>query len=320
MTLESQLLETEYRSLGPMLGPEAEDRRLDDFLGKNFPFRSRTEWKSLCNDGQVLVNAQKARATRRLKCGDTLSVFHPQSAEPEVNDELRFIAEDRGILAIEKPANLPMHESGFYRRNTLVALLHRDFGKDWSPVHRLDRETSGIVICAATSDHRRSLSDAFLSRAVAKTYLAILAGAPTWEQISVDRPLGKTSSFAIPHKQVEDLGEEARTDFSVRARACAGTLVEVRPLSGRGNQIRVHAAWLGPHIIGDKVYHQDRLVCQAYKEQGDTPEVQKLAGHSRHALHAAKIEFAHPEGGKFLAESPLPTDLTRLWQALGTKH
>jgi 23S rRNA pseudouridine1911/1915/1917 synthase len=319
MTLISPCIETEYRSLGPMLGPEAENRRLDDFLGKCFPFRSRTEWKALCNDGQVLVNAQKARATRRLKCGDTLSVYHPQSAEPEVNDELRFIFEDRGILAIEKPANLPMHESGFYRRNTLVALLHRDFGKDWSPVHRLDRETSGVVICASTSELRRSLSDAFLARDIAKTYIAILSGTPTWEQISVDRPLSMSTSFAIPHKQVDDSGEEARTDFVIIERAQVGTLVEVRPLSGRGNQIRAHAAWLGHHIIGDKVYHQDRAVCQAYREHGDTQQVKQSAGHSRHALHAAKIEFAHPKGGKFTAESPLPADLIHLWQSLGIK-
>ena len=316
MTLYSQSLEAEYRALGPMLGPEADNKRLDDFLGKNFPFRSRTEWKFLCNEGHVLVNAQKARATRRLRCGDTLSVYHPQSSEPEVNADLRFISEDRGILAIEKPANLPMHESGFYRRNTFVALLHRDFGKDWAPVHRLDRETSGVVICASSTELRRSLSEAFMSREVSKLYLAILSGTPVWDQITVDLPLGKTTSFAIPHKQVEDLGDEARTDFFVIEKGKSGTLVEVRPLSGRGNQIRVHAASLGHHIIGDKVYHHDRLVCQAYKDYGDTVEVQKLAGHSRHALHAAKIEFTHPEGGKFIADSTLPPDLKQLWQSI----
>ncbi len=311
-----QISANEYRSLGPMLGPEAENRRLDDFLGKSFPFRSRAEWKSLCNSGQVLVNTQKARATRRLKCGDLLAVFHPQSAEPVVNDQLSFVAEDRGILAIEKPANLPMHESGFYRRNTLVALLHRDFGKEWSPVHRLDRETSGIVICAATQDLRRGLSEAFLSRHVVKTYQAILAGSPTWDEINVDQPLGRTTSFAIPHKQIEDAGEDARTDFFVCARSKDATLVKVRPLSGRGNQIRVHAAWVGHHIVGDKVYHQDKSVCQAYQERGNTSYVQQLAGHARHALHASAIEFTHPAGGEFRVESPLPQDLSELWQRL----
>ncbi len=318
MTIDSYISATEYRSLGPELGPEAENRRLDDFLGKSFPFRSRTEWKSLCNSGQVLVNTQIARATRRLKCGDLLAVFHPQGAEPVVDDQLRFIIEDRGILAIEKPANLPMHESGFYRRNTFVALLHASFGKEWSPVHRLDRETSGIVICAATQDLRRALSEAFLSRDVKKSYQAILAGSPTWDDIHVDQPLGKTTSFAIPHKQIAGDGEEARTDFFVRERALDAALVEVRPLSGRGNQIRVHAAWLGHHIIGDKVYHQDKRVCEAYKERGNTLDVQQLAGHTRHALHAAAIAFTHPEGGNFLCQSPLPQDLYQLWQRLSS--
>jgi RluA family pseudouridine synthase len=316
MTFFPEIDATEYRALGPLLGPDAEDRRLDDYLGKCFPFRSRTEWKALCHAGQVLVNNQIARATRRLKCGDTLSVFHPQSAEPPVDDKLHFIAEDRGVLAIEKPANLPMHESGFYRRNTFVALLQKEFGKEWAPVHRLDRETSGIVICAATGPLRRSLSEAFLSRHVAKSYFAILSGEPSWDEMAVDKPLGKTASYAIPHKHVEDLGEEARTDFFVKKRAHGGALVDVRPLSGRGNQIRVHAAWLGHHIIGDKVYHQDRRVCEAYKEFGDTTQVQKLAGHKRHALHAANIEFNHPSGGSFCVSSKLPPDLCNLWDSM----
>jgi len=314
MTTQQDIVATEYRSLGPMLGPEAENKRLDEYLGKSFPFRSRTEWKSLCKSGQVLVNTKKARATRRLKCGDTLSVFHPQSAEPEVNSQLRFIAEDRGILAIEKPANLPMHESGFYRRNTLLALLRSHYGEEWAPVHRLDRETSGIVICAATNTLRRSLSEAFLLRKIEKNYQAILSGSPDWDRVGVDKALGETTSFAIPHKHIDEDGEEAHTDFIVKERANDATLVEVRPLSGRGNQIRIHAAWLGHHIVGDKVYHQNRQVCQAYKEHGDTEAVKQLAGHERHALHAGNIAFTHPLGGLFSASSPFPADLLLLWQ------
>ncbi len=306
----------DFRNLGPPVGPDANYLRLDRYLSAAFPFHSRREWKSLCNAGSVTVNGKPGRRNRRLNCGDQLAHFQPQVVEPPVNDQLYILAEMAGIIAIDKPANLPMHESGLYRHNTFVAILRRDFGAEWFPVHRLDRETSGVVICAATQDLRRRLSEAFVQHHVRKTYRAILSGLPEWEETTVTAALKTASTHDIPHKVAAEDGAAAVTRFRVAERSPAGALVDVFPVSGRGNQIRAHAAWLGHHIVGDKVYHRDREVCAAYKEHGDTALVQAAAGGCRHALHAHGIEFRHPDTQREISVvSPIPDDFRAMWAA-----
>jgi 23S rRNA pseudouridine1911/1915/1917 synthase len=305
---------SEYRGLGPPLGPEAAQQRLDRFLAAGFPFKSRGEWKQLCERGELLVNGRPARADRRLQAGDRLAVFHPLAKEPEVDARIALLAEAAGVMAVYKPGNLPMHESGLFRRKTFTAALAAEFGAEWAPVHRLDRETSGVVLCAATPALRRRLSFDFETRAVAKTYLAIVSGAVTWQELSVDQPLFQDPAAPVPRFCCDPRGVPAQTEFRVVERAAAATLLAARPRTGRPNQIRVHAAWAGHHLLGDKIYHPDPAVYATYHREGDSPAARLLAGFPRHALHAAAIATRHPETGQsFQAESPLPSDLSALW-------
>lgn len=306
----------EFRGIGPPLGPEADGQRTDLFLSRAFPFNSRNEWNALCRRGELLVNGRPVRASHRLRSGDKLSYLHPQSAEPEVDTAIAFLKEEDGILAVYKPANLPMHENGLFRRNTLQALVHAQIGAEWFPVHRLDRETSGVVLCAATSSLRRALSEALESRTVEKRYLAIMDGATAWDERLVDEPIAPVPTDRIPLFKVDPSGTEACTLFRTLERAEGATLVEALPKTGKTNQIRVHAAYLGHPLVGDKLYHHDTRVYDAYHAYGDTAEVRALAGFPRHALHAASIALAHPETGRiFSAESPLPEDLQTHWAA-----
>lgn len=304
----------EYRGLGPPLGPSALGQRLDLFLAQTFPFYSRGEWKAVCQRGHLRVNGRVVRASHKLKAGDKLERFHPLDDEPEVDTGIELLHEDRGIMAVFKPGNLPMHEVGPFRRKTFAALVHEQLGPEWFPVHRLDRETSGIVLCAATTELRNRLSVAFETRDIEKLYVAIVTGRLEQDEIDVDQPLGEETNDKIPRFVVSAGGMPSRTVFRVMERSDHATLLEARPYTGRPNQIRVHAAWLGHHVLGDKVYHADPAVYHAYWQDGNVESTQLLAGFPRHALHAAKIAFEHPLGGRFEVESPLPADLRALWR------
>lgn len=307
----------EFRGLGPPLRPEATGQRADAYLAKSFPFYSRQQWKQLCNDSRLLVNGKPVRASHRLKGGDQLMVFHPLASEPEVDEGIHLLAEDHGIIAVYKPGNLPMHESGLYRRRTFVALLQSNFGPEWAPVHRLDRETSGVVICAGSSQLRHKLSRDFTQQRIKKRYLAIVAGDPVWDEIAFSGPLRVATIESRPMLQVSESGMPAETVFKVLARTPQAALLEVEPLTGRTNQIRVHAAELGHYLIGDKIYHRNPDVIRHYARQGDCAYVQKLTGFKRHALHSAKITLHHPELNRdFSAVAPLPDDLQGLWAKL----
>ncbi len=300
----------EFRRLGPPLGPEAAWQRADRFLAPHFPFHSRGEWKALCRRAGLLVNGRPVRPGHRLRRGDRLTMHHPLAAEPAVASDLLVLMESAGVLAVSKPGNLPMHEGRLFRRHTFEAFLAEKCGREWAPVHRLDRETSGIVLCAATPALRRRLSAAFESGAVQKLYVAIVAGNPAWDELQVDQPLALAAGTRRPRFEVSALGKRALTHFRVGARGGDAALVEARPHTGKTNQIRVHAAFSGHALRGDKIYHADPRVFAAYCEDGDCERVRILAGAPRHALHAARLEVTHPETGRpFAAEAPLPADL-----------
>jgi len=293
------------------------------FLARHFPFHSRNQWREICRQGHLLVDGRTARGSRRLHAGVRLAVFHPLTAEPPVDERVEFIAQTAGVLAVYKPGNLPMHESGLFRRHTFRALLAQHFGPEWEPVHRLDRETSGVVICGATTDLRRQLSLAFETRAVEKRYTAIVRGDPAWEDLVVDQPMSLEVSTRRPRYVISTLGMNACTEFKVVARTATKTasMIEARPRTGRPNQIRVHALWTGHSLIGDKIYCEDERVFDAYHLWGDTAKVQQLAGFTRHALHAASVVVRHPGTGQdFHAQAPLPADLAELWRRVANDH
>jgi 23S rRNA pseudouridine1911/1915/1917 synthase len=151
-------------------------KRLDKFLGRAFPFHSRTGWKELIERGEVLVNSKAKRGSYALGPGDEIFYFQPAEKEPEVNTTIHVVWEKDGVAVVCKPPNLPMHEGGAYKHNTFHRVLHENLGPEWFAIHRLDRETSGIVICANNKEARNALTAQMLAHGIKKTYYAIAMG------------------------------------------------------------------------------------------------------------------------------------------------
>lgn len=306
------------RTLGAPVVPLSAGERVDAYLAKNFRFLSRSGWQKKIERGELFVNDRPTRVASRLKAGDRISMFAPHLVEPEVDRNLRCLWHGDGVMAIYKPGHLPMHENGPYRKNTFTQIVWDLFGREWSAVHRLDRETSGIVLCGGTSAVRAKLSQDFETRRVAKEYLAIARGqAPTPKWIA-DGPIGDLVESAIRIKRwVVPGGQFAETMFEVEDTAPRGVLLRAHPRTGRTNQIRIHAAHAGLPLYGDKLYHDDEEVFLEFFAQGPTANVVRRAGFSRVCLHAHALTFSHPvTKAEVRVECPLPPDLEDFWQRL----
>ena len=309
----------DYRRLGAPLLVETAGLRADGFLARQYPFLSRSAWQARIRSGMLLVCGQKVRPSYVLKEGDFFNFFHPNAAEPEVDADIYPVWKEGGVLAVYKPANLPMHQNGPYRLNTFAHLLHTRIGPEWSAVHRLDLETSGIVLCAANHLVRRGLGIALEERTVTKEYLAIARGVPP-EPVWVDYgPIGNLIDSRIRIKKwVVPDGLPAETRFTVLGSRSGVSLLRAEPKTGRTNQIRIHAAFAGHPLVGDKLYHPDEGVFLEYHEKGTTDWVAGMTGHDRLCLHAASIAFTHPETGRPCeVRCPMPDDMQNLWDSLG---
>lgn len=310
----------DYRSLGPVITGHQAGVRLDLYLSQKFPFLTRSGWQKRVDDEEVLVNRQPKKSSYVLRDGDAITFYHPPEAEPDVDDDLRVLWESNGIMAVYKPGNLPMHENGAYRKNTFSHFLSQRVGREWAAVHRLDRETSGIVLCASSNSLRQQLSQYFEEKKILKEYLLIVNGVPRSLQFTNEGALGDLVSSQIRIKKwVVPGGLEARTDFVVEASKPSGfSLLRAYPRTGRTNQIRIHAAHAGHWILGDKLYHPNEEVFLDYWQEGRTTDFAiKTTGFRRTALHAAALTFTHPVTKDAVrVESPLPEDLQDLWIGL----
>jgi 23S rRNA pseudouridine1911/1915/1917 synthase len=307
------------RRLGAAIGEEALGLRLDEWLAEKFPFFSRTAWQREIFSGVVHVNGSRARKpAQRLQLGDELCRLHPLDEEPDVDMNMQILWSDGELAGMFKPAGLPMHEAGHYRRKTVAGVLPRILGLEWSPVHRLDRETSGLLLCARQANVRSLLTEMWTNRQVQKTYLAITNGVPVEDSWNVDLPIKADRFDRTNRAQVSQDGAEAVTLFRVLSRGLNCALVEAKPLTGRTNQIRVHLAAHGLPLIGDKVYTENGAILETYRREGNTARVQEMAGYPRHALHATSLSFVHPLSGiEIHMKSDLPTDLRLLCEAKG---
>lgn len=314
---------TEYRQLGPKIDEKTEGQRLDRYLSSHFRFLTRAGWQKRISLGEVLVNGGAKKGSYDVRFGDKVTFYHPEQAEPEVVGEIRKLWEYEGVMALFKPSGLPMHENGAYRRNTLSHLLHEKFGTEWSAVHRLDRETSGIVLCGSTYEIRKRLSLDFEHKRIHKEYLALVSGEPSESSWISQEPLGDLvlSQIRIKKWVVPD-GLEAETHFFVVDKKNDFSIVRAVPKTGRTNQIRIHLAHAGHWILGDKLYHPDEEVFLDYWKHGKTTEfcVQQTMS-SRLCLHAAHVTFNHPVTGEVCSvDAPLPEDLQDLWLSLTRTH
>jgi 23S rRNA pseudouridine1911/1915/1917 synthase len=297
----------------------AAGRRFDAVLAELFPEYSRSRLSAWIKSGDVLLDGGQVRPRDPVRGGevvDLVAVAETQvHAEPE-DIPLRILYEDPDVLVLDKPAGLVVHPGAGNPTGTLVnALLHHDPGLSALPragiVHRLDKDTSGVMMVARTLQAHAALVAQLAAREVHRQYLAVVVGALV-SGGTADAAIDRHPRDRIRMAVRED-GRDAVTHFRLRERFRAHTLLECRLETGRTHQIRVHMAHLKHPIVGDPLYGGPLRL-----PKGATPAlVEALRGFRRQALHAESLEFAHPATGEPVrCEAPVPDDLQALVRAL----
>jgi 23S rRNA pseudouridine1911/1915/1917 synthase len=325
-----------YLRLAAEAGASQDGMRLDRFLADRLPELSRTRIQSLIKQGRVSSGrATIVDAKYRVKPGERFSLDVPPTAPAEPCGEaipLDIVYEDADLIVIDKPAGLVVHPGAGHAKGTLVNALIAHCGEGLSGiggvarpgiVHRLDKDTSGLMVVAKTDHAHRALAAQFADHGrtgeMERGYLALVWGAPSRPQGSIDAPIGRhptsrTKMAVLPRGK----GREAVTHWRVLAtfgskQAPLASLVECRLETGRTHQVRVHLAHIGHPLIGDPLYGTAfKSKLRALPE----PVRAKLGSLNRQALHAAQLAFVHPERGTLLKfNSPLPADLSEIVEA-----
>lgn len=297
--------------------------RLDRWLADNLPDHSRSAIQRWIKEGRVLINGQPARANQRLSVGDQVSLDIPQSPVPtalQAQDiPIDILYEDADVIVVNKPTGLVVHPAPGHAEGTLVnAILHHvpdleGIGGEIRPgiVHRLDKDTSGVMVVAKHDHALRNLQEQFKDRKVEKNYIALVEGKISEDHGRIIGPVGrdqrdrKRMAVILGEKNSNRTARPAVTEFKVLARYSIPlnndlgkgtfTLVQAHPITGRTHQIRVHFAWQGHPLVGDPIYGLKR---------------QRLSL-PRLFLHAVKLTFRLPSTGEMMEFSaPLPLELT----------
>ncbi|HET6418125.1 MAG TPA: RluA family pseudouridine synthase [Polyangiales bacterium] len=300
------------------VAPEHAGQRLDRFIQHRIPRLSRTRAQEVVRACAYRADGSRRRASERVRTGELVVLVRPPFEEPNVPLFFDVLYEDDDVLALDKPAGLPVHPSATYHKNTLTYLLRQRFGENAPQIaHRLDRETSGLLLCGRTRAAERDLKNSFENRRVRKRYLAIVRGVMPEDEGKIELPIDRAREGLHILMEVTPEGEgyPSLTRYRVVARKEDATLVALTPQSGRQHQLRVHLSALGFPIIGDKLYGPEGSEpFLDYIETGMTDALRRRLGHDRHALHAYELEFMHPaQGEPMTLTAPFAPDLVRLW-------
>ncbi|MBR0670925.1 RluA family pseudouridine synthase [Roseomonas soli] len=303
--------------------PEAAGARADRFLADAIGSLSRSRVKALIEAGHATRDgAPMTDPSESVRAGARYVVTIPPAvpATPQAQDiPLTILFEDADLIVLDKPAGLVVHPAPGNPDGTLVNALLAHAGDDLPGiggekrpgiVHRLDKDTSGVMVAAKTERAHRALSEAFAARDLDRAYLALVWGLPKEAQGEVSAPIGRHPGDR-KRMAVAERGKPATTRYALqRAWGAAVALVECRLLTGRTHQIRVHMAHIGHPLVGDPVYLR-RTPAAARLLPGATRDA--LLAFPRQALHAATLGFRHPVTGQALSfSSPLPADLAEL--------
>ncbi|MEQ8763582.1 MAG: RluA family pseudouridine synthase [Planctomycetota bacterium] len=271
--------------------PEADGQRLDRFLAEKMHFASRRRLQDHIRRGAVALEGRPARPSRRLCAGEIVRIEYEKIGR-DLNRpddiELEVLFEDDVLLAIDKPSGLAAHPAGQEVARTVLTVAclqagHRAYRR---LPHRLDRETSGVLVLAKTPQAQRALSDAFSGDHVQKEYVAVVTGQLEAENGTIDRPLLREGYLSVCREHPD--AKLARTDWSLEMRGERATRLALWPRTGRRHQLRAHLASIGHPILGDPLY-------------GDAGSAPRLA------LHARRIELPHPRTGRALEiVAPVP--------------
>lgn len=257
--------------------------------------------------------AGPVKASQKVSKGDVVHIRYPKREEPPAAyDALPIVYEDAELLAVDKPGDLLSHPTDRIFENTTTTILKKQFPKvKLYLVHRLDCETSGLLLLAKSKDAARTLTTAFESREVKKEYLAAVDGGFPHEMITVDAPIGSDEGEIKVKQKVRSDGASASTDF-VRVWAGPGrSVVLARPKTGRLHQIRVHLASLGFPIVGDKLYRGSGEYYMKAVRRELGPRDFEILGSPRQLLHAWKIALKHPRTGETLKIESAPPSWSR---------
>ncbi len=306
--------------------PAAGNNRLDVWLAKRLEEFSRSRIRKLIDNGCVTVDGQPTSAHKKVSPGTTVQVVVPEPVPVKIVPEdipLDVLYEDSELIVINKPAGIVVHPGAGRTSGTIVnALLHHchdlaGIGDELRPgiVHRLDKDTSGALVCAKTARTMEKLSQQFKESKVYKEYLALVAGVPEPERGNIDKPVTRSRSdrkkMAVADTRKTDprsanrTAREAQTRYSVEEDYGDCSLVRFYPRTGRTHQIRVHSKSIGHHILGDKQYRSRRQ-----DPRLDMPVLRQM-------LHAEALSFCHPASGNTLNFSaPWPEDFQRIVSCL----
>ena len=323
----------ENRILDLTVGRKTEGLRLDQYLVGMFPDYSRSVVQKVIDAGGVTVNGQPAKASYRVRLDDRIRIELPEPTHdlPKPEDiPLDILYEDNFLAVVNKPADMVVHPAKGHWSGTLVNAIQFHFnelsqaGGEYRPgiVHRLDRDTSGVILIAKEEAAHRDLSAQFEERRVFKEYLAITAGVLDRDSDYIEGRIGHH-----PHDRVkmivtdeeDDDGKEAVSFYEVIERFRGFTLCRISPRTGRTHQIRVHLASVGCPVLADKVYG-GRDCLRLSELLSDPPPQADEVLMPRQALHAHRLRFRHPRTRKVIeAVAPLPPEFDKTLAAL-RKH
>lgn len=303
--------------------------RIDRFLGHRFyPAYSRSFLTGLIASGEIKVNGRRVRPAYRLGVGDKIEAhLAPQTESSPTPEpiELTILHEDDHILVVEKPAGMVVHPGPGTKTGTLVnALLHHDpeiakVGVVFRPgiVHRLDANTTGVMVVAKTNHARQHLVEQFKAKKVQKEYRAVVVGTMPFDSDYIDLAIGKDKHKSDRMRIDPKDGKPSSTFYEVVERFQGATHVKAMPHTGRTHQIRVHLAQIGFPVAGDPVYGRQAVATWQAAQDRELAQGRPGISVRRHALHAHRLSLEHPvREERMTFESPIPADMTALLEFL----
>ena len=298
-----------------LIVPGASDlnKRLDRFLSEHLNEESRTQIQKMIESEQILVEGKAVKASYRIRGGEHIEVNQREQSHLEVGAEpitLNIVYEDQDLAVINKPAGMVVHSGAGVRSGTLVnALLHRfsilsEFGGSDRPgiVHRLDKQTSGLIVVARNNFCHQWLSQQFQSRQVVKQYTALVHGRIDRDSGEINSPIGRDRIRRIKMTTRSGRSRPAETHYQVLERFPRFTLLHLQIKTGRTHQIRVHLSSIKHPVVGDTLYGAPARILISRNQSLPTLE--------RNFLHASRLEFSHPRTQEWLTfTADLPAEL-----------
>lgn len=292
--------------------PDAADRALLTWLTARFRYLDEPAWRREIAAGRLRRNGAIATADDRLAAGDEIVYLPPET--PWTGPPVPIVVDDPDFVVVDKPAHAVAHAASAFGDRAFADDVARRCGATTLHfVHRLDRETSGLLLLGKHAAAVRPLQAAFAAGAVRKEYLAVVRGRVGPDAFPIDAPIGRAGDSAIEVRRAAGPAavdtRPARTDVTVLERFAAHTLVRCLPHTGRTHQLRVHLAHVGHPLAGDPLYGRtdaEYLAYVAHRKAGGGPAWPGRGGPDRHLLHAAHLAFPHPRSGAVVARTCEP--------------